>query len=152
MLATAGPSYSPRARAMPGKSELVDCTTYQTGELVDSTVKPAIVTTCIQRPPLFKDHLVVSQLWLYNSFLPLLRDHLYSKTTFFWSKRGRLIQVSLYHSSKGVHSQGTPGGSTVVALPCKLPAGRGGPCIIITNLSPSSTGSYGGADNYGKPQ
>ena len=52
-----------------------------------TTVKPALVTTCIQRPPLFKDHLVVSQLWLYNAFLPLLRDHLYSKTTFFWPKR-----------------------------------------------------------------
>ena len=26
------------------------------------TVKPALVTTCIQRPPLFKDHFVVSQL------------------------------------------------------------------------------------------
>ena len=61
-----------------------------------STVKPALVTTCIQRPPVFRDHFVVSQLWLYNSFLPLLRDHLYSKTTFFWPKRGRLIQVSLY--------------------------------------------------------
>ena len=46
-------------------------------------VKPALVTTCIQRPPLFKDHLVVSQLWLYHAFLPLLRDHLYSKITFF---------------------------------------------------------------------
>ena len=32
------------------------------------TVKPALVTTCIQRPPLFKDHLVVSQLWLYHAF------------------------------------------------------------------------------------
>ena len=29
-------------------------------------VKPALVTTCIQRPPLFKDHLVMSQLWLYS--------------------------------------------------------------------------------------
>ena len=38
----------------------------------------------------------MSQLWLYNAFLPLLRDHLYSKTTFFGPKRGRLIQVSLY--------------------------------------------------------
>ena len=57
------------------------------------------MTTCIQRPPVFKDHLVVSQLWLYNAFLPLLRDHLYSKTTFFWPKRGRLIQVSLYYQS-----------------------------------------------------
>ena len=62
------------------------------------TVKPALVTTCIQRPPLFKDHLVMSQLWL---FLPLLRDHLYSKTTFFWPKRGRLIQVSLYGQKRG---------------------------------------------------
>ena len=25
-----------------------------------------LVTTCIQRPPVFKDHLVMSQLWLYN--------------------------------------------------------------------------------------
>ena len=41
-----------------------------------------LVTTCIQRPPLFKDHLVMSQLWLYNAF--------------FWPKRGRLIQASLY--------------------------------------------------------
>ena len=32
------------------------------------TVKPALVTTCIQRQPLFKDHLVVSQLWLYHTF------------------------------------------------------------------------------------
>ena len=55
-----------------------------------TTVKPALVTTSIQRPPLFKDHLAVSQLWLYHAFLPLLRDH------FFWPKRGRLIQVSLY--------------------------------------------------------
>ena len=35
------------------------------------TVKPALVTTCIQRPPLFKDHSVMSQLWLYYAFLPL---------------------------------------------------------------------------------
>ena len=41
------------------------------------------IFTSIKRPPLFKDHLVVSQLWLYHAFLPLLRDHLYSKTTFF---------------------------------------------------------------------
>ena len=41
------------------------------------TVEPALVTTCIQRPPVFKDHLVMSQLWLCNAFLPLLRDHLY---------------------------------------------------------------------------
>ena len=40
--------------------------------------------SCDQRPPLFKDHLVMSQLWLYHAFLPLLRDHLYSKTTFFF--------------------------------------------------------------------
>ena len=66
---------------------------------VSSTVKPALVTTCIQRPPVFRDHLVMSQLWLYHAFLPLLRDHLYSKTTFFWPKRGRLIQVSLYQYS-----------------------------------------------------
>ena len=52
------------------------------------TVKPALVTTCIQRPPLFKDHLVMSQLWLYHAFLPLLKDHLYSKTTFFCPKHG----------------------------------------------------------------
>ena len=49
-----------------------------------TTVRPALVTTCIQRPPLFKDHLVMSQLWLYHALLPLLRDHLYLKTTFFF--------------------------------------------------------------------
>ena len=59
-------------------------------------MKPALVTTCIQRPPLFKDHSVMSQLWLYHAFLPLpplIKDH------FFWPKRGRLIQVSLYQRS-----------------------------------------------------
>ena len=50
--------------------------------LKTGVVKPALVTTCILRLPLFKDHLVMSQLWLYNAFLPLLREHLYSKTTF----------------------------------------------------------------------
>ena len=59
----------------------------------DYTVKPALVTTCIQRPPLSKDHLVMSQLWLYNAFLPLLRDHLYSKTTIFWLKRLHYVHV-----------------------------------------------------------
>ena len=39
----------------------------------------------------------MSQLWLYNA---LLRDHLYSKTTFFWPKHGHLIQASLYCHSK----------------------------------------------------
>ena len=48
-------------------------------------------TNCIQRPPVY--HLVMSQLWLYNAFLPLLRDHFYSKTTFFWPKRGRSLNT-----------------------------------------------------------
>ena len=78
-------------------------------------MKPVLVTICIQRPPPFNDHLVMSQLWFYHAFLPLSRDHLYSKasqlwlyhalsrdhlyskTTFFWPKCGRLIQVSLYY-------------------------------------------------------
>ena len=58
------------------------------------------IFTSIKRPPLFKDHLVLSQLWLYHAFLPLLRDHLYSKTTFLGpSKRGHLILVLLYFLS-----------------------------------------------------
>ena len=65
------------------------------------TVKPALVTTCIQRPPLFKDHLVMSQLWIYHAFLPLLRDQLYSKTTFFlaqaWSLNTGFTACFRYH-------------------------------------------------------
>ena len=58
------------------------------------TVKPALGTTCSQRPPVFKDHLVMSQLKCYHAS----RDHLYSNTTFFfWPKGGRLILVSLYN-------------------------------------------------------
>jgi hypothetical protein len=30
---------------------------------VKYTVKPALVTTCIERPPLFKDHLDLSHRW-----------------------------------------------------------------------------------------
>ena len=68
------------------------------------TVKPAPVTTCIQRPPLFRDH-------SNYGFTMHFRDHLYSKTTrscpncgftmlyskttFLGPKRGHLIQVSL---------------------------------------------------------
>ena len=51
--------------------------------LTDECGDAPICTVCIQRSLLFKDHLVVSQLWLYNALLPLLRDYLYSKTTFF---------------------------------------------------------------------
>ena len=39
-------------------------------------VKHALVTTCIKRP---LGHVILQ----YHAFLPLLRDHLYSKTTFF---------------------------------------------------------------------
>ena len=56
-----------------------------------SIVKPALVTTCIQRPPLFKDHLFMSQLHVEETtsiqrplvHVPIAcgRDHLYSKTT-----------------------------------------------------------------------
>ena len=49
------------------------------------TVKPALVTTCIQRP-----------LGPNYGFTILLRDHLYSKITFWGPKCGRLIQVPLY--------------------------------------------------------
>ena len=59
------------------------------------TVKPALVTTCIQRPPLFKDlsHEIVALPCIFTSIKrpPLFKDH------FFWPKlkRGRLIHVSL---------------------------------------------------------
>ena len=49
--------------------------------------------SCFKRPPLFKNHLVMSQLWLYNAFLPLLRDHLYSKTM--WSLNTGLTVLGL---------------------------------------------------------
>ena len=48
-------------------------------------------TTSIQGP---LGHVLIVAL---PCILRLLRDHLYSKTTFFfWPKRGRLIQASLY--------------------------------------------------------
>ena len=53
-----------------------------------NTVNPALVTTCIQRPPPFREHFVMSQLWLY-------RDHLYHvKDHFFGPNCGRLINTS----------------------------------------------------------
>ena len=53
------------------------------------------MTTCIQRLPLFKDHLVVSKFFYHTSIKrpPLLEDH------FFWPS-GRLIQVSLYYEGR----------------------------------------------------
>ena len=59
-----------------------------------NTVKPVLMATCIQRPPVLRGHSVMSQRSLCNIF------DLCSKTTSLqrplWS--GRVIQVSLYHS------------------------------------------------------
>jgi hypothetical protein len=54
--------------------------------LAGTTVKPALVTTCIQKPPLFKDHCG----YAIYIFQPLLGDHLHSKT---WSRRGRFYCI-----------------------------------------------------------
>ena len=81
-----------------------------------NTVKPALVTTCIQRPPLFKDHLVVSQLWLYHAFLPVLRDHLYSRTAWSCPNCGFTMHFYLYSETTSI--QGPLGRVPIVALPC----------------------------------
>ncbi len=54
-----------------------------------------VTCSCDHLYPLFRDHLVMHG---YTTHFNLyqLRDHLYSKTTFSWPTRGRLMQVSLY--------------------------------------------------------
>jgi hypothetical protein len=52
------------------------------GPCMSGNSEPAHVTTSIQRPPLFKDHLVLSQKCLYHAFQTLLRDHLIERPLF----------------------------------------------------------------------
>ena len=65
-----------------------------------STVKLALVTTCMYSETTFIQiplgHVPIVTLQCIFTSIKRLRIYLHSKTTFFWPKRGRLIQVSLY--------------------------------------------------------
>ena len=41
-----------------------------------NTVKPVLMATCIQRPPVLRGHSVMSQRCLRNIFWPVFKDHL----------------------------------------------------------------------------
>ncbi len=62
-----------------------------------NTVKPALKTTCIYRPPAYKDHLLIKtaftgpQGYTFHVIEPAYKDHLSIRTTFCWS-----LGLSLY--------------------------------------------------------
>ena len=61
-----------------------------------STVKPALATTCVQRPPLSSGQAKKYQLTYVLIILPVSKGHLSVKATVSWDIGGRFRQVSLY--------------------------------------------------------
>jgi hypothetical protein len=51
------------------------------------------------RPPVFKDHLVLSQKQVCYTFQPLLIDHLHSKTSFSWKEIAIFVMLLINNSS-----------------------------------------------------
>ena len=60
-------------------------------------MKPVLMATCIQRPPVLKSLYVMSQRRLYNIILTCIQIKTMAiKATILWPQLGHLIQVSLY--------------------------------------------------------
>ena len=61
-----------------------------------TTAKPVLAATCVERPPLYKDHSKIPEIRSLCNNPPVCSSHLPIKAKNLWPKGDRYRQVSLY--------------------------------------------------------